>query len=749
MAHVPEDGSTTENPPGCNFTRGFWENLKGSKLIEPIAFNKGERIVPSRRSAEEIYFIREGIVAADVASRGQTRRRLLLARGAKFKPTTKAESTRYSSLTDVKAYRLSRSAMVDDQWRTTIMESMGHLEVLHPCLLDAVKAFLAQPVLRYLSSKLVLDLVTREGIAIVLEPGSEPVSCSKRPGLYFVADGEARLLNADGQSPAAPATFWNCHRLTDGVVYSGQDNIAPQKNGCTLVCLPEDGIRRFFNSSPSFRRAVASGDKTCAPNWYTEGARNRRRLPQFVLLAATEVDAAIPTLTSLLAETVGADFGSKTLILTLKPKSARLSPPKSRYEPFRGIFESFIGINAFSFSEPTLADFDTVFLVVEKELSNKEICERFNSPAAWAAGSDDLAPSPTVAPPILVVLITGNPFADRPEDLKPLRDCREQRVVLLGGGLGDQDPAFLPGTIRLRLNLEELRHLDPPLLARVPSSVRASLSRLARAVTDRLVGVALGGGGAWAYAHISLLRAMVEEGIPVDLVSGASGGALVGAYYCALGMKGLDRLGSVGLRLDLGGLLSTVCSTRPLAWALDVDLERRRLRDLDVPLFTIVADLTNGVEFVPRRGGLSVAECVRASSGLVPMMAANTFENRRCVDGVFINNCGERVLAEEGADLLIASDVVQTPADAPPGGVLDFVYRLRRIRDTIDGSHLLVQSSDARDAFLADCTFEATRLPTSAVGFFRGSLNDAVARPQAEKFVEEQVKPLWENLRAP
>lgn len=47
------------------------------------------------------------------------------------------------------------------------------------------------------------------------------------------------------------------------------------------------------------------------------------------------------------------------------------------------------------------------------------------------------------------------------------------------------------------------------------------------------VGVVLSGGGAKGAAHVGFLQALEELGIPVDAVTGASMGALVGAYYAA------------------------------------------------------------------------------------------------------------------------------------------------------------------------------------------------------------------------
>ena len=47
------------------------------------------------------------------------------------------------------------------------------------------------------------------------------------------------------------------------------------------------------------------------------------------------------------------------------------------------------------------------------------------------------------------------------------------------------------------------------------------------------VGVVLSGGGATALAHIGFLKALEEEGIPIDYITGTSMGAIVGALYAS------------------------------------------------------------------------------------------------------------------------------------------------------------------------------------------------------------------------
>lgn len=49
------------------------------------------------------------------------------------------------------------------------------------------------------------------------------------------------------------------------------------------------------------------------------------------------------------------------------------------------------------------------------------------------------------------------------------------------------------------------------------------------------VGIALGGGAARGLAHIGVLRALIREGIPIDVITGTSMGAVVGGAYAATG----------------------------------------------------------------------------------------------------------------------------------------------------------------------------------------------------------------------
>src|SRR5207237_8646121 len=58
------------------------------------------------------------------------------------------------------------------------------------------------------------------------------------------------------------------------------------------------------------------------------------------------------------------------------------------------------------------------------------------------------------------------------------------------------------------------------------------------------IGLALAGGFARGIAHIGVLRAFRDAGIPIDCVAGTSVGALIGVGYCA-GVS-LERMQEIG-----------------------------------------------------------------------------------------------------------------------------------------------------------------------------------------------------------
>ena len=74
-------------------------------------------------------------------------------------------------------------------------------------------------------------------------------------------------------------------------------------------------------------------------------------------------------------------------------------------------------------------------------------------------------------------------------------------------------------------------HLRKSSSPNIYTGVRSDFARLARRLLSKSVGLVLGGGGARGIAHVGVIRALEEAGIPIDMVGGTSIGSFVGGLY--------------------------------------------------------------------------------------------------------------------------------------------------------------------------------------------------------------------------
>ena len=61
------------------------------------------------------------------------------------------------------------------------------------------------------------------------------------------------------------------------------------------------------------------------------------------------------------------------------------------------------------------------------------------------------------------------------------------------------------------------------------------LARLSRWMAGKAVGLVLSGGGSRGLAHLGVLHALDDAGIPVDVIGGTSQGAYMAALYAQVG----------------------------------------------------------------------------------------------------------------------------------------------------------------------------------------------------------------------
>jgi len=186
------------------------------------------------------------------------------------------------------------------------------------------------------------------------------------------------------------------------------------------------------------------------------------------------------------------------------------------------------------------------------------------------------------------------------------------------------------------------------------------MARLCRHLLGESIGLALGGGGARAFAQIGVLRALAEARVPVDVIGGTSMGAVVGAL-AATGLEAdaiLEHLRAAlhhkpfsGLTLPVVSLLSghrLQAMTREL-------FGDRQIEDLRLRYLCTSSNLTRGTLHVAETG--SLARWVLASNavpGIIPPLVQG---GELYVDGGLINNLPADEIARRNAGPVIAVNV--------------------------------------------------------------------------------------------
>jgi predicted acylesterase/phospholipase RssA/CRP-like cAMP-binding protein len=194
----------------------------------------------------------------------------------------------------------------------------------------------------------------------------------------------------------------------------------------------------------------------------------------------------------------------------------------------------------------------------------------------------------------------------------------------------------------------------------------ADLGRLARLASGHGYGLVLSGGGARGFAHLGVLRALNEQGIPVDEVAGCSMGTVVAAGI-ALGHEGetlielaeqqFDRL--LDYTLPIVSLVKGSRITRNI----DETFGSWDIEDLWLPFYCVSTNLTTSQLEVHRRG--PTARAIRASVAIPGLLPPVPYEGDLLVDGGVLNNLPFEMMRDTSTvETIIAVDAA--PDQGPP-----------------------------------------------------------------------------------
>lgn len=202
-----------------------------------------------------------------------------------------------------------------------------------------------------------------------------------------------------------------------------------------------------------------------------------------------------------------------------------------------------------------------------------------------------------------------------------------------------------------------------------------------------LIGLALGGGGSRGSAHVGVLKVLLEEGVPIDLIAGTSIGSVVGGFYAA-GVS-VDELEAqfqnntfikefmpwpLMLRLALSPIIFTprLIGYHPYDGLYKGGKFRKyaerlsghtKIESLNMPFAAICTNVVTGSTCRITAGDLGTA--LQASTAVPGLKKPVQIGDHLYCDGGLVCNVPTRHVREMGADFIIAINIDEYLPDVP------------------------------------------------------------------------------------
>ncbi|KAI1274389.1 patatin-like phospholipase [Xylaria sp. FL0933] len=203
--------------------------------------------------------------------------------------------------------------------------------------------------------------------------------------------------------------------------------------------------------------------------------------------------------------------------------------------------------------------------------------------------------------------------------------------------------------------------------------IKGDFQRLARRLCGKSIGLVLGGGGARGIAHIGVIKAIEEAGIPIDIVGGTSMGAFMGGLYA----RHADIVPMYGLAKKFAGRMSSM-------WRFALDLTypsaayttghefnrgifktfgKHQIEDFWLEFYCNTTNISKSRAEIHTSG--YAWRYVRASMSLAGLLPPLCDEGSMLLDGGYIDNLTVSHMKSLGVDVIFAIDVGSLDDDTP------------------------------------------------------------------------------------
>jgi NTE family protein len=211
---------------------------------------------------------------------------------------------------------------------------------------------------------------------------------------------------------------------------------------------------------------------------------------------------------------------------------------------------------------------------------------------------------------------------------------------------------------------------------------------ISRFIADTQVGIALGGGAAWGWAHIGVLSVLEDAGFPIDVVAGCSMGTVIGSLRCSgRSVQELKEIANywrnrtrrfVEYRVWRMHLLKE----KAVRKAFEFYFGDRQVNQMEIPFWANAVDIGNGKEFTIKSG--STVDALRASISLPGLLPPFDCNGHMLVDAGIMDPVPVKLIRHMGCRFAIAVNAMAPLESEPlskryPLNIFDVMFRCTRI----------------------------------------------------------------------
>ncbi|MFW6273599.1 MAG: patatin-like phospholipase family protein [Halanaerobium sp.] len=216
-----------------------------------------------------------------------------------------------------------------------------------------------------------------------------------------------------------------------------------------------------------------------------------------------------------------------------------------------------------------------------------------------------------------------------------------------------------------------------------------------QAVERPVVGLALSGGGARAIANLGILKALVENDIPIDLITGTSMGSIIGSLYSS-GLS-IEQIEEILTDLPFSSLFNfgiggSLLNTKKLNIFMEEVIPNKSLENFLIPTAQLSFDLKEGKKFLIAEGNIS--EVLQATYSIPGYFPIHSEGEHYFMDAGILEPSPAKSAELMGADYVIATSTPEAEGTGDYSGAFQSSARFMQILQNQNSERILENHAD-------------------------------------------------------